>query len=68
MGKDWVKIFASVDVQLVEIMRSLLDENSIISVVLNQKDSMYNAFGDVELYVHRDFVVQAKHLINPLIA
>lgn len=65
MGEDWVEIYNSPDANLVEIMRSLLAENSINSVILNKKDSMYN-FGEVHLYVHRDNIIKAKHLINPL--
>jgi hypothetical protein len=41
-----------------------LNANNIEAIVLNQKDSMYNAFGLYELYVKPDDAVKAKYLIN----
>lgn len=64
MDKDWVKIFSSLDLQSVELTRAMLMQNNVPAIVLNKQDSSYNAFGEIELYVHRNNVIRAKHLIN----
>lgn len=64
MDKDWVKIYSTTQQHLAEILRGLLEEHGIQAIVLNHRDTVYNAFGEYELYVHADFVVKAKHLIQ----
>ena len=65
MDKDWVKIFTSADTYQVEIFRAMLEDNGIPAVIISLKDSMYVTLNaGVELYVHRDNVIQAMHLIR----
>lgn len=41
-----------------------LKAHDIEATVLNNKDSMYNNFGNYELYVMPDDVVKAKYIIE----
>jgi len=66
MDKDWLKIFSSDQIHTVELIRSYLLEHDIEAIVLNQRDSAYGAFGDVELYVHRSENVKAQHLVKSM--
>ena len=63
MDNDWVKIYASGKQYEIEIIRGLLEEHDIESVVMNKQDSVY-LFGDYELYVKREEILRAKTLIQ----
>ena len=64
MEKNWVSIFSTDQPYLADIARQVLDENNISSIIVNRKDSSYQAFGEVELYVNRDQALRAKNLIK----
>ncbi len=49
---------------MVQLIAGKLESNGIESVVLNLKDSAYNNFGTIELYVHSKDVVKAKYIIE----
>tara|TARA_B100000902_G_C27286763_1_gene904881 strand:- start:1790 stop:1999 length:210 start_codon:yes stop_codon:yes gene_type:complete len=51
MEKNWINIFSSANPIEVEIIKQMLAENNIISVVINKQDSSYNMFGTIDLYV-----------------
>ncbi len=40
------------------MLRTLLENNNIPTVILNKQDSSY-LFGHFEIYVHPDFTIQA---------
>jgi len=63
MDSSWVKIYISTQAHKVEIVKSVLEDNNIKSVILNKKDSSY-LFGEIELYVKNDDVIRAKHIIS----
>ena len=63
MGINWVSIYNSKFIHKVEIVRAVLLDNSIDSVVVNKQDSAY-LFGDIELHVHPDDVMLAKQILN----
>lgn len=46
-----------------EIVKQMLEENDIPSVLLNKQDSSY-LFGKIELFVHERFEDHALQLIN----
>ena len=54
MEKNWVKIFTSSDYYRSEIVKQVLTEHQINTVLLNKQASSYRAFGDVEVYIHQD--------------
>jgi hypothetical protein len=63
LEKNWVKIYSTAENYKAELLRGLLFENGIESVVVNKQDSSY-LFGEVELYVMTNDAIQAKHIIT----
>jgi hypothetical protein len=63
MDDTWQKIYSSGYEHKVEIVKAVLKDRDIDSVIVNKKDSAY-LFGDLELYVHADQVIRAKRIIN----
>lgn len=41
----------------------MLEENGIECIIVNKRDSSY-LWGEVELYVPKEHVIMAKHLID----
>jgi hypothetical protein len=64
MEKDWVLVYSSSILHDVHMKRIYLAENGIESVIINKQDSVYQSFGDIELYVNRDSILKAKKLID----
>lgn len=63
MEGKWVRVFSSADTFRVEVLKGLLAENNIESVVVNKKDSAY-LFGEVELFVHVEDAFLANQIIS----
>lgn len=63
MEKDWVNIFSSNQLYTIEAVKSLLDENDIVFIEINKKDSSYPTFGETEIYVNYSEVVKVKQLL-----
>ena len=53
MEQEWVSIFSSTQMVVIEAAKVLLQENEIDSFQVNKKDSSY-IFGDIELFVHAE--------------
>ena len=64
MDKDWIKVYSDTFEPKVEMLRIQLQNAGIAALVLNQKDSAHVHIGEVELFVKRDNVIKAKHLIE----
>ena len=64
MEKNWTKIFSSTNPIEVEILKQMLDENGVISIDINQQDSSYNMFGNINLYVQEEYIENATKLIE----
>jgi len=54
MEKNWIKIFTSPDFYKSEIVKQVLTEHQIETVVLNKQDSSHRTFGDIEVYIHQE--------------
>ncbi len=67
MEKGWKKIYFSGDEFKVMIARDLLAENDINAVIINQKDSSYTAFGDIELYIEEHDEEEAMRILEQII-
>ena len=67
MEKGWEKIYFSGDQFKVIIARDILAENDINAVIMNQKDSSYLTFGDVELYVEDHDKMKSLEILDQLI-
>lgn len=60
----WQKIFSDQLEHRVEIVKSVLADSGINSVIVNKKNSAFNNFGSFELQVERDNVLKAIKIIN----
>jgi len=57
-------IYSTSQEYLANLLVGKLKVNNIEAIILNQKDSMYNAFGLFEIYVKVDDVIRAKYIID----
>ncbi|MDH5365896.1 MAG: hypothetical protein OEW67_02860 [Cyclobacteriaceae bacterium] len=60
----WEKIFSDQLQHRVEIVKAVLSENGINSVIVNNKNSAFNNFGFFELQVEIDNILKAKKIID----
>jgi len=63
LDKNWTKIFSSTQLYKVEIIKGLLEENNIVSVIVDQQDSAY-LFGEIDLYVKVKDAFNAAQIIS----
>ena len=63
MEKDWIKIFTSSDFYQSEIVKQMLVENHIASVLINKQDSAHRNFGNIEVYIHQEDFSKAIEII-----
>jgi hypothetical protein len=63
MESGWVKIFTTNEYYQAELVKGLLLDNEIESIIVNKQDSAY-LFGEIELFVSSDFVLKAKHILS----
>ncbi|AZQ63432.1 hypothetical protein EI427_14680 [Flammeovirga pectinis] len=61
---NWEKVFASDQLYQAEIVKETLNERGINAVVLDKRDSSYNAFGYREVYVDKSVAEQATLIIK----
>jgi hypothetical protein len=54
MEKGWIKIFTSTDFYKSEMVKQVLTEHQIKTVILNKQDSSHRTFGDIEVYIHQE--------------
>ena len=61
--KGWIKLFSTRSYAEANIVKGMLEENNIQTVMLNMQDSNY-LLGEIELYVSVHFKDIATHLID----
>lgn len=61
--EGWTCVFVSGNLQAAEIIRGLLEDHQITSILINKQDSVY-LFGDIEVYVPVEDAFNANQLIN----
>ncbi len=54
MEKNWVRIFTSADFYRAEMVKQVLTEHHIETVLMNKQDSSHRTFGDIEVYIHQE--------------
>ena len=64
MKKNWIKIFSSNNPIEIEIIKQMLEENDLFSVVLNRQDSSYNMFGTIDLHITEEDQEKAIELLK----
>lgn len=62
MDENWVLLKTTSDDFTAEIIKGMLEENQIETVVMNKRDSEF-LLGEVELYVHSNDFEQARILL-----
>jgi hypothetical protein len=62
MLDNWIVIYSTAQFYEAEIVKSIMAENGIESVIMNKKDSTYG-FGDIDVYVPTSEAFSAKQLI-----
>lgn len=60
----WQKVFSSTNAHEAEIISGFLQNEGIEAVIINKKESSYNLFGTVEIYVHDEDMERAKELME----
>lgn len=63
MDEQWEVVYICTAEYQAEIIRAILEENEIQSVIINKKDSFYH-FGEIEVCVKREDVLKAMNIIN----
>lgn len=63
MEDDWQKVFSTSKSYLAEIIKGVLKENDIDSIVINKQDSSY-LFGEVEVYTKQSNLLKAINIIK----
>lgn len=61
---DWIKVYESQQQIQAEIVKGVLEENSIPAVVLSKKETAYQVLGYYEVLVNKDHAIQASNLIK----
>jgi Putative prokaryotic signal transducing protein len=65
MNNDWIKIYTATLAHKAEIVKAVLEENDIESVIVNKTDSSYpGIIGHVEVYVPMQHEVLAQFIIK----
>jgi hypothetical protein len=64
MSKNWITIKSTDQVYQLEILKGLLLQHDITSVVINKQDSSYMNFGEAELKVLESDSEKALQIIN----
>ena len=65
MEKDWIELKSFSKKYNSAMVKEILKDNEIDSVVINQKGSMLQ-IGTIELYVHKDNEEKAKQILKEI--
>lgn len=57
-------VYKTTELYLAKIMQLKLEEEGIPVIVINKRDTSYNSFGQIELYVREEHVIRAKYIID----
>ena len=63
MDEQWEVIFRSTAGYKTEMLKDILEDSEIPSVVINKQDSSY-LIGEFEVYVKQNDVLLAKQIVN----
>jgi len=63
-NSNWEVVFSTNQLYKAEIIKGMLEEEGIQAVIINKQDSSYIAFGEIELYVPREEVLNAKQIME----
>ncbi len=60
---DWKKVYSTFYEHKAGIVKAVLEDKDIKSVIVNKKDSAY-LFGEIEVHVNQNDVLKAKNIIT----
>ena len=66
MEKDYLKVFTTDQTYKADIAHDLLENNEIVNVILNQRDTVIPSFGDISIYVHKKDKEKALEILKNL--
>ncbi|MCQ4874173.1 MULTISPECIES: putative signal transducing protein [Odoribacteraceae] len=61
---NWVSVFETTETFVAERMKEVLIEAGIPAVVLNQLDSSYKVFGEINVMVNKEDLQKAETVIK----
>lgn len=66
MANGWVIIHKCNNINTAEIIKSLLEDHKISSIIINKMDSMHLHLmnGNIEIHVKENDAMNAKHIIT----
>lgn len=64
MEPNWKLVYTVNEPHQAAFAKQLLDENGIVSVVINKDDSSFQSFGFKEIYVSEEFAEKAKTILQ----
>jgi len=62
--KNWQKVYVTSDPFRADLVKSLLETHQVPAIIINKKDTAYNAFGELEVYVNKHDLVAAIKVIE----
>lgn len=62
-NKNWVRIYSAEHPYKTIIVKGILKEYGIYAIILNKRDSVYNTFGEAELYILRKDQIKAMDIL-----
>ncbi len=61
---NWVSVFLTTEVFVAERIKEVLTDSGIPAVILNQRDSSYMTFGDINVMVNKEDKEKAEQVIK----
>jgi len=63
MDRNWKRVYFTGQIHRAEIVKSILEDNDIPSVIVDKRDSSY-LVGDIELFVRPEDEILSKLIIE----
>ena len=62
--ENWVSVFSTTEEFVAERIKEVFTDSGIPAVVLNQRDSSYKTFGDINVMVNKEDREKAEQVIK----
>ncbi len=62
--ENWISVFSTTEEFVAERIKEVLTDSGIPAVVLNQRDSSYKTFGDINVMVNKEDREKAEQVIK----
>lgn len=66
MEKGWKEVYMTAHEYKASIAKELLESEGIVAVVMNQRDTAYQSFGEISIYVAEKDAEKAALLLKNL--